>query len=315
MTAGRGGAARAQSPERPRRIGFLMPPPASTAAEFVAAFRQGLRDLGYSEGRDIVIDFRFAEGRLDRLPALAAELVQTNPEVIVCASSVTTLAVRKATSTIPIVMTNDSLDPVESGLAASYARPGGTVTGLVDLAADLPVKLLELTREVLPRAERVALLVSVNNPLHVAQWRQIEAAGLAGDGLLRVEVRTPADIDGAFATLVRARADAVVVPGDALLYSQRVAIAAQANAARLPSICGVRGHAVAGSLMSYGVVIPENFHRAAFYVDRILRGDSPGNLPIEQPRKFELVVNVKTAKALGIEIPTPLLLRANEVIE
>jgi len=279
------------------------------------AFRQGLRELGYVEGQNIAIESRSAEGKDDRLPALAADLVRSKVDVIVAASGAATRAVQQTTRTIPIVMSLVS-DPVGSGLVASLARPGGNVTGLTIMAPDLMAKQLELLKEVVPKVTRVALLQNPDNPASAAQLREAEAAARA----LRIqpetlEARNPQEIEGAFAAMIRKRAGALLILSAAIFFTQRRQIAELAAKGRLPSIVGTRDYPDAGGLMAYGPSLPDLERRAASFVDKILRGAKPADLPVEQPTKFELVINLKTAKALGLTIPPSVLGRADQIIE
>jgi putative ABC transport system substrate-binding protein len=261
------------------------------------------------------LEYRFADGYLDRLPALAAELIRLDPNVIVSAPVPANLAVARATSTIPIVMASGA-DPVHFGLVKSLAHPGGNVTGLTNFAEELASKQIDLMRELLPHSTRLAVLLNVANPLHVPQWRETQvAAAQAAIALVPFEFRDHDQLEEAFATFVRAGADALLVPPDVTFTTHRRRIANLALGARLPTIFFVRQSAEAGGLISYGPNQVENYRRAANYVDKILKGASPQNLPIERPTKFDLVINLKTAKALGVEIPPTLLARANEVLE
>jgi len=306
--------ARAQQPAMPV-IGVLDAGSAGSMATRYDAFRAGLRELGYVEGRNIRVEYRYADGFLDRLPALAAELVRLNPTVIVSAPIPANLAVRKATSTIPIVMANGA-DPVGFGLVESLSRPGGNVTGLTNFAEGLASKQLDIIRELLPQLARVGTLVNVENPLHVPQWRETQAAAAkAALALLRFDYHVPDDLERAFDYFAGERVEAVLVPPDVTFATHRVRIAELAAKARLPAIYFNRESVLAGGLLSYGVDTVENYRRAAVYVDKILKGAKPADLPVERPTKFELVINLKAAKALGLEIPPTLLARANEVIE
>jgi putative tryptophan/tyrosine transport system substrate-binding protein len=260
-------------------------------------------------------EFRFADGYLDRLPDLAIELVRLNPHVIVSTPLPAHLAARKATSTIPIVMATGA-DPVGFGLVASLSHPGGNVTGLANFAEILASKQIDFLREMLPRLMRLGLLVNVTNQLHVAQLRETKiAAETSGILLVPVEVSSPDKVDSAFAMLGRESVEALLVPPDTTFYSRRRQIADLAARTRLPAIYGYREHVEDGGLMSYGPDIPDQYRRAANYVDKILKGAQPADLPVEQPTKIELVINLKTATALGLTIPPTLLARADEVIE
>jgi putative ABC transport system substrate-binding protein len=306
-------AADAQQPAALRRIGVLLVTfsPESKEAQ---AFRQGLRDAGYSEGRDVVIEWRYAKGDYDRVAELAAELVQRKVDVIVVDSTPGTQAVKGATSTIPIVMTSVA-DPVGSGLVASLAHPGGNVTGLSLMSDDLAVKRLELLKETIPSLTRVAVLRNPANPWHTRAVEYLKAAAPSlSIELSIVGMRTPEEIGPAFSAVSRAHAQALYVTGDGLSISHRAMLVKLASKARLPTIYWARHFADEGGLMSYGASFVELWRRSAGYVDKILKGAKPGDLPIEQPTELEFVVNLKTAKALGITIPESILLRANEVI-
>ncbi len=272
-----------------------------------------LASLGYVEGKTIILQLRFAEGRVDRLPALAAELVQLNVDVIVAWGLEPLEAARKATSRIPIVMVSGS-NPVATGLAASLAKPGGNITGVTVGQQELAGKRLELLREAVPRLSRVAVLRDPNADPAVLPETESAARALNLQ-LLVFTVRAPADFDGAFRAAVRARAEAVHINETSMLTAHRGKLAELALKNRLPAVGSFRGSAEAGFLMSYGPQWSDLFRRVATLVDKLLRGAKPADLPIEQPSKFELVINLKTAKALGLGIPQPLLLRADQIIE
>jgi len=314
-------AAEAQLAERVRRIGYLAPG-ASAAAQStmaeqsIAAFRQGLRDLGWIEGRNIVIDYRFAEGRFDRLPDLAAELVRLNVEIIAATTTPAAVAARNATGTIPIVMFVVG-DPIGLGLIASLARPSGNVTGLTySVGVEAFGKQLELLKETVPKVRRVAVLSNPANPSAVLATSNVKvAARSSGLHLQLLETRNPDEFDGAFAAMAKERAEALLVVSDPSFGVHRARLAGLTAKYRLPSMHGVREMVEAGGLMSYGPSIPDNFRRAAGYVDKILKGFNPGDLPVQQPIKFELVINLKTAKALGLTSPQSVLLRADEIIQ
>ena len=307
----------AQQPKEVLRIGYLGSNPPTTA-EFVPiydAFRQGLRDLGYVEGQNIVIERRFAEGRLERFPDLAAELVRLRVNIIVGEVTPAIQAAQRATSTIPIVMSFVG-DPVANGFVASLARPGGNITGLSIMAPELVGKRLELLKEVVPRVSRVAVLWNPANPLGAPQLREVEVAARAfGMRLQPLEARGPSEFDSAFAAMTRERAGALIVLGDVMFSFHRTRVAELAAKSRLPAVYTNRGHVEAGGLMSFGPSYADLNRRAASYVDKILKGAKPGDLPVEQPTKFELVINLRTAKALGLTIPNSLLLRASEIIQ
>ncbi len=278
------------------------------------AFREGLRNAGYAEGRDVVIEWRSANGDYARVPELVADLVQRKVEVIVVTGMVAAQAVKRATSTIPIVMAVVA-DPVGSGLVANLAHPGGNVTGLSTMTTDLSAKRLQLLKEAIPRVARVVVLWNPDNPYHPKAIEELKAAApsLAIE-LKFVGVRTPEEIDPAFSAVSRAHAQALYVIEDALFFTHRATILKLAFKARLPSIYGLKQFVDAGGLMSYGTDFADLYRRSAEYVDKILKGAKPADLPIEQPTKFELVVNLKTAKALSITIPESILVRADEVI-
>jgi putative ABC transport system substrate-binding protein len=279
------------------------------------AFLGAMRTLGYIEGRTVRYEHRFAEGFLDRLPALAEELVRLKPAVIVSAPVPANLAVKNATGTIPIVMATGA-DPVGFGLIESLARPGGNVTGLTNFAEELASKQLDLMRALLPGLSRVAALVNVTNPLHVPQWRETQAAAAqASLALVHYDYRVPDDLERAFEAFVRAKAEAVLIPPDTTFATHGTRIAALAVKARLPSISFSRTWTANGVLISYGPNSEENYRRAAYFVDKILKGARPADLPVERPTKIELLINLKTARTLGLEIPANLLARADEVIE
>jgi putative ABC transport system substrate-binding protein len=307
-------AARAQV-SKPALVGILWAGSAASNAANFEAFRDAMRKLGYIEGRNVRFEYRLADGMIDRFPGLAAELVALNPDVIVSGPLPASLAVQKATSTIPIVM-GTGADPVGFGLVKSLAHPGGNITGVANFAEQLASKQLDLMRELLPRLSRVAVLVNVTNPLHVPQWRETQAAAIkAGIALVPFELQKAEQLEAAFAMFTRERADALLVPPDVTFNTHRRRIAELAVSARLPAVYFNRAQAQDGGLMSYGPYIPEGYRRAATYVDKILKGAKPGDLPVEQPTKIEFVINLKTAKALGLEIPPQLLARADEVIE
>jgi putative ABC transport system substrate-binding protein len=281
----------------------------------IAAFQEGMRDLGYYAGRNIDIVYRFAENRLERLPILAEELVRLKPAVIMAPAVVDAVAARNATATIPIVSAALA-DPVNLGLVASVARPGGNVTGIMPYVDGLPAKQLELALQIVPGARRVGILGNLNDPKAPPQLRELEDAARA----LRVEVlvpevRTPDDLDGAIATLANERVDVVIALQTVMLVNDRQQIAALIAAKRLPTVYGYREHVDAGGLISYGVNLNWCGRRAATFVHKILTGTVPGDLPVEFPTQIELVINLTTAKVLGLTVPPALLGRADEVIE
>ena len=308
-------AAEAQEARKTARIGVLNPNSLSARAEPLEAFRQGLRNLGYVEGQNIVIDYRGADGRFEQLPDLAAELVRIKVDVIVALTAVAAQAAKQATTTIPIVMVGVG-DPVEARLVANLSRPGGNITGSSSLAGELSAKRLELLKEVVPGLARVAALWNAGNPMKAADWREAQvAARTLRVSLQSREVRGPGDFESVFAAMTKDRPDALLTLGDPLLLQQRGRIVEFAARNRLPAMYEHRVYTDAGGLIAYGPNFRELYRRAATYVDKILKGAKPGDLPVEQPTKFELVINLKTAKALGLTIPQSVLLRADEVIQ
>ena len=299
----------------PPLIGVLEGASAATMADRYDALRAGLHELGYVEGVNIRFEYRYADGFLDRLPALAAELVRLQPRVIVSAPVPANLAASKATSTIPIVMANGA-DPVSFGLVQSLSHPGGNVTGLTNFAEDLASKQIDIIRELLPHLARVGALINVENPLHVQQWRDTQdAAAKASLALVPFDYRIPDDLERAFAHFGYERVEAVLIPPDITFATHRVLIAELAANARLPTIYFNRESVVAGGLLSYGPNLVGNYRRAAVFVDKILKGAKPGELPVERPNKIELVINLNAARALGLTVPPSLLARTDEVIE
>ena len=296
-------------------VGLLFAGTEASYMRTLKAFRDGMHALGRDEGRNIRFEYRFADGYLDRLPGLAAELLLKKPDVIVSSPLPANLAAQRATTMIPIVMANGA-DPVGFGLVASLSHPGGNVTGLANFAEVLASKQLDFLRELLPRLSRVAMLVNVSNSLHVPQVEEMRAAtNRAKMDLITVELSAPADLTAAFKTLEGKNIGALLVPPDTLFLQMRKQISELAAARRLPAIYGFREHVLDGGLISYGPDLAMNFFRSATFVDKILKGAKPADLPVEQPSKIELLINNKTAKALGIEIPAALLARADEVIE
>jgi len=307
-------AARAQQAGKLPTIGFLGPNTRSAASEWVVALAQRLRELGWMEGRTITIEYRWAEGREERFPEIAAEFVRLKVELIVTSGTPAVMASKKATSVIPIVFATAG-DPVGSGLVASLARPGGNVTGLATLANELAGKRLELLREVVPGLRRLAIMGNVGNPFTVLELGDVQAAARTlGLEVVMLEIRQAQDLAPAFHAL-KSRADALYVCTDALANTNRIRINIAAVGERLPTMHGSRDYVEAGGLMSYGPNFPDLFRRAGDLVDKILRGAKPADLPVEQPTKFDLVINLTTAKALGLEVPSTLLARADEVIE
>jgi putative ABC transport system substrate-binding protein len=303
----------AQQPLKVPRIGFLIASSRSVNAARYEAFLQGLRELGYEEGKNIVIEWRSAEGRLDRLAALAAELIRLKVDVIVTAGPADTRAAKEATSTIPIVMTFDN-DPVGNGFIASLARPGGNITGLSTLAPELSSKQLELLKEIVPKLSRVAILGSSNNPGNTLALREIEnAAKTFGLKFQYLDLLDPNAIETAFRTASKGGAEAIVVLGIPLLNPQRKELVELAVKNRLPAIYYTGDMVEAGGLMTYGVNRSDLTQRAATYVDKILKGAKPADLPVEQPRKFDFIINLKAAKQIGLTSPPNVLVRADKV--
>jgi putative tryptophan/tyrosine transport system substrate-binding protein len=309
-------AADAQQAGKVPRIGFLGVTSPSDRPSHLDAFRQRLRELGWVEGQNIVIDYRYAEGRVDRLPDLAAELVRLKVDLIVAsAGTQAATAAKNATETIPIVMIYVR-DPVGTGLIASLARPGGNVTGVSGSAGlELFAKQLELLKETVPKIRRVAILSNPDNAYHQLAIREVNVAARSlGVQLQLLEARGPNEFDGAFAAMAKERVGALLVLSDAIFGSHRTRLADLAARSRLPAAFGVRDDVEAGGLMSYGPSILDSYRQAATYVDKILKGAKPADLPVEQPMKFELVLNLKTAEALGLTIPPLILFQADEVI-
>jgi putative ABC transport system substrate-binding protein len=308
-------AALAQVRSKRPRIGYLSGTVSTAGAKLMGAFNEGMRALGYTDGRDFDLDHRFAGGYLDRLSVFAEELVRAGADVIVAFTTQATVAARDATKTIPIVCPLLD-DPVGLGLIKSEARPGGNVTGLLNSVPGLPAKQLELVRDLIPAATRIALLMNPTNATNLNQRQEMETAGTAlAMTVVAVETRTLNDLDSVFPALARERVDVVIVLRDSLLFGYRRTIAAAALAARLPTIYQYREPVDDGGLISYGINLSENARRAADYVVKILKGAKPGDLPVEFPTKLELVINLATAKALGLSLPPSLLARADEVIE
>ena len=306
-------AVRAQQPKMPT-IGFLGANAASAQTQWTAAFVQRLGELGWIEGRTVSIEYRWAEGRSERYTEIAAEFVRLKVDLILTAGNEAAIAVKQATSVIPIVFAVAG-DPVGTGLVASLARPGGNVTGLSLQFTDLAGKRLELLREAIPSLRRLAIMANISSPNAVKEAREVQAmARTLGLEVSTLEIRHAEDIAPAFEAL-KGSADALYTCGDPLLNTNRIRINTLALVARVPTTHGLREHVEAGGLMSYGTNFTDLFRRAADYVDKILRGTKPADLPVQQPIKFELVINLKTAKALGITVPPSLLARADEVIE
>jgi len=297
------------------RIGFLGNSTAALEANLTGPFREGLRDLGYVEGRNIVIEYRWAEGKYERFPALIAELLALKVDVIVTAGTPATLAVKKATTSVPLVMVAVG-DPVGAGIVASLARPGGNITGLSSIAPELEGKRLELLREVSPKLSHVAVFWNPVNAFHTSAMKQVRAAAQAMRiNVLPLAVEKAEELDGAFAAIVKARPDALFILADRVYLHNRAQIMDFAVKHRLPSVNAYRELVEAGGLMSFGPSYAGMHRRAATYVDKILKGAKPADLPVEQPATFELVINQKAAKALGLTFPPSVQLRATEVIQ
>ena len=308
-------SAEAQQPKKVPRIGYLSGTSPSVNSARIEAFRQGLRELGYVEGKNIIIEWRYAEGKLDRLPALAAELVGLKVDVIVSSAPPPTRSAKQATVTIPIVMAYDD-DPVGNGFVASLARPGGNITGLATLAPEISGKQLELLREIVPKLSRVAVLGDVTRPGTPQALREINLAADAFRVQLQyLEVPGAKDIETAFRTASKERADAVLVVSTPVLISQRRQVADLAVKSRLPTVYGRPEYVDDGGLMSYATSFTDLSRRTATYVDKILKGAKPADLPVEQPIKFEFIINLKAAKQIGLTIPPNVLARADKVIK
>jgi putative ABC transport system substrate-binding protein len=307
--------AEAQQSKKVPRIGFLAAVPPSTISDRVEALRQGLRELGYMEGKNIVIEWRYAEGKLDRLSELAAELVRLKVDVIVTAGPTSTRPAKEATSTIPIVMAQDP-DPVGNGFVASLARPGSNITGLSTLSPEISGKQLEFLTETVPRLSRVAVLGISTQPGNAQLVKETELAAAAlGVKLQYLDILNPTDIDIVFRAAGKGRAEAVLVLPNPILISQRARVIKLAAKSRLPAIYPYREFVDDGGLMTYGTSFIDSYRQAAVYVDKIVKGAKPAELPVEQPKKFEFVVNLKAAKQIGLTIPPNVLVRADRVIK
>ena len=305
----------ARAQQRLSIVGLLLPGNAVTGSPYVEAFRGAMRELAYVEGNNVRFEYRFADGNLDRLPELAADLARLNPSVIVSATLPAHLAARGATSTTPIVMAAGG-DPAAFGLVKSLSHPGGNVTGLATFAELLASKQIDVLRELMPHLSRLAVLVDVADPVHVPQLRETMAAATAnGITLVPIELASIDELATAFSVLSEKRVEALSVPPDPLFFNFRRRIAELAAKMGLPAIYSIREHVEDGGLISYGPDNRDSFRRAAAFVDKILKGAKPADLPVEQPIKFELLINLKTAKALGLTVPSSLLGRADEVIE
>jgi putative tryptophan/tyrosine transport system substrate-binding protein len=307
-------AARAQQPGKLRTIGFSGQSTRSAESELVAAFTQRLHELGWIENRTVVIEYRWSEGRAERFVQIAAEFVRLNVDVIVTSGTPQVLATKQATSVIPIVFARVG-DPVANGIVASLARPGGNVTGMSVQSDELAGKRIEILREVVPSLRRVAILANFDNPFSMLELGEAQAAARTLNVEFdTLEIRRAEDITHAFEA-IKGRAEALYVCPDGLVNANRIRINTLALGARLPTMHGYRDYVEAAGLISYGPNLPDLYRRAADHVDRILRGANPGDIPVEQPIKFDLIINLTTAKALSLTIPESLLLRANELIE
>ncbi|HEV8344400.1 MAG TPA: ABC transporter substrate-binding protein [Candidatus Binatia bacterium] len=307
----------AQQPRKISRLGVIRPerPGDSGGQALVDAFREGLRELGYVEGQNVALEIRWAEGKRDRLFDLAVELVRLRVDCIITGGFTATQAAKKATSTIPIVMAHAS-DPVRDGLVASLSRPGGNITGLSHMATELSGKRLEIVKEAVPKVSRVAVLLNTTNPMQALNFKEAEAASLIlGVTLNPLEVREANDFEGAFQAAVRGRADALLAFADAFFNTHRKRIVDLATKNRLPAMYTEPEYIDAGGLMVYGPSISDLYRRAAIYVDKILKGVKPGELPVERPTKFDLIINLKAAKQIGLTIPPNVLARADRVIK
>ena len=305
----------AQQNQRAHRIGFMGNSTAELEANLVGPFRDGLRALGYEEGRNVIIEFRWADGKYDQFPALVAELLAAKVDVIITAGTPATLAIKKATSTVPLVFIAVG-DPVGTGVVPNLGRPGGNITGLSSIAPDLEGKRLELLREVVPKLSHVAFFLNPANAFHTASMRQARVAAQSlGIKLQPMEVNKSEQLDGAFASIVKEKPDALLILADRIFLHNRKRMMEFAIQQRLPSVNAYRELVEAGGLISYGPSYEDMHRRAAVYVDKILKGTKPADLPIEQPTKFTLLINLKTAKTLGLTVPPTLVARADELIE
>ena len=308
--------AQAQTPARIYRIGILSAGNREATRYQFGAFDAGLRELGYVEGKNVTLEYRFADGIFERLPALAAELVRLKPDVMLVHSTPGNLATKQATTEIPIIMVSVA-DPVGVGLVTNLARPGGNITGITNISAELAGKRLELLREIMPRVLRIAVIVNPNDPVAAPQIRNAEEAARSLGIQLQpvVHVRSAEDLEGAIAASIKGKAGAAIRMVDPLGTPLRKRTVELAAKHRLPIMYPFREDVEAGGLISYGTNLPDQYRRAATFVDKILKGAKPGELPVEQPTQFELVINLKTARALGIKIPQSILVRADKVIE
>jgi len=305
----------AQQAGRVSRIGLLLTGSPTTESRHIETFKSGLRELGYNEGQNIAFSYRWAMGTSDQFPVLAIDLVRANVDLILTFGTTATTAAKKATRTIPILFVAVG-DPVGSRLVESLARPGGNITGFTNVSAELSVKLLEFVKELVPGLTRAAVLRNPANPASIPQLRQTQVAAKSLEVQLQpLEVRDPSEFESAFAAISRERAGALIVLPDPMFLSQRTRIADLAAKSRLPSIFNWAEYVEAGGLMGYGPSLPDTLRRAASYADRILKGAKPSDLPVEQPAKFELIINLKTARMLGLTIPPSLLLRVDRILD
>jgi len=308
-----GVAAKAQQPKKMARIGYLA---ADSRAPTREAFRQGLKDFGYVEGQSILIEWRFTEDKPDRFPEFAADLARLKVEAIVCGNSSAVSILQRATTTIPIVMATYAGDPVADGIVTSYAKPGGNITGVISLSPELSGKQLELLKETLPKLSRLAVMWNPDDSGGRVQWQELKsAAGILGVQLLSLEVKGSTELEKAIEGAERGRVDALVVPRGGLSYLLRKQIVALAEKHRLPGMYFASEFVEAGGLMSYSGNNDAQYRRAAYYVDKILKGIKPADIPVEAPTKFELVINLKAAKQIGLTIPANVLVRADKVIK
>ena len=306
----------AEQPAKVPRIGFLAVGSREGRAFLIEGLLQGLREYGYAEGQNIVIEYRFSEDRDDRLPELAAELVDLQVDLIVASGTPASFAAKQATSTIPLVMGGVAANPVETGLVASLARPGGNVTGMTMMTSQLSGKRLELFKEIMPGLSRVAVFWNPPNPAYGPILRELEAAAQTlGMALQRLEVRVPEDFEGAFEVAITQHAGALIAPADPLTTNRQTVVAELALKYRLPTIMEYKEFVKAGGLLSLGVDLADLYRRSAHHVDKILKGAKPADLPMQQPMTFDMAINLKTAQALGLTIPHHVLLQATEVIQ
>jgi len=307
--------AEAQQPGKLYRVGFLGNSTAALEAHLVGPFREGLGDVGYVEGQNLLVEYRWAEGKYERFPALISELIAQKVEVIVTAGTPATLAVKKATTSVPLVIVAVG-DPVGTGIVRSLSQPGGNITGVTSISTEMDGKRLELLREVVPTVSHIAVLWNAASPVQLLAEQQVQAAAqVLRMKVLSLGVRTEKEIEDAFGVMVRERPDALLVLTDRLLLHHRARIMEFAAQHRLPGVHGYREMVEVGGLISFGPSYADMHRRAAYFVDRILKGAKPADLPVERPAKFDLVINLKTAKALGLTIPPSVLLRATEVIQ